>query len=175
MAISKVIPSYQGDKPDITTQQQAEFSTNADNVVGYITDLSDDLNALTPQINSTATEVQNNANTATTQANNSAASAAIASQAALAAKTSLNLDAFKGEWSAGTYAQGDSVYHKSAFWISNINSNTSEPSVANWSLLNTSTTTQNTVSFEVAREIRKQQYDRSGFDYSQEHGTVVEV
>jgi len=120
------VPLYSGDAPNRLTQQQAEFSANSDDSLGYQATLADNMNVSIGEMNTLGAEV--------TQLSSDAETASLVSQS--------NAN-FVGNWSDQTGAANVpySVAHNSNNWqllIDVADVTASEPSTSNseWKIVN---------------------------------------
>jgi uncharacterized circularly permuted ATP-grasp superfamily protein len=93
MAINETIPANTSDLPDIKTQTQEAFSTNADAAFLHIQQLVPSINTWAGEANSTATQVNTDLVNATTKASEASTSATNASNSATASANSATASA----------------------------------------------------------------------------------
>jgi hypothetical protein len=122
------IPKYTGEMPDLAAQGQEEISQNMTNFANYINALPTPLNTLADELTAT------NAIAAQQEANASK-SAADALKYRNEAEVFAGLQNFKGDYLAGSYDIGDSVYYQGAYFINGIASNTNDPVSGGWSII----------------------------------------
>jgi hypothetical protein len=122
------IPKYTGEMPDLASQGQEEISQNMTNFANYINALPTPLNTLADELTAT------NAIAAQQEANASK-SAADALKYRNEAEVFAGLQNFKGDYLAGSYDIGDSVYYQGAYFINGIASNTNDPVSGGWSII----------------------------------------
>jgi hypothetical protein len=126
--ITTTIPANPSDAPNIQSQTQTEFSQNADAFVTYTQNLNASFNSFSSQANALANEVNDKADDAAT-------SEANALESANKAEVFAGLQNFKGDYSAGSYDIGDSVYYQGAYFINGTASNTNNPVSGGWSII----------------------------------------
>lgn len=126
--------------PPNRSQRPADLTTDTDAFLNALPNFVTQANDLANQVNNNAKNTSENAQTA--------------AQDAITAKTFAGLSNYKGQWAAGTYAQGETVNHKGNYWINDVDGNTEEPGILNWSLVTQSKfepSVKPTLKFDFAR------------------------
>lgn len=107
-------------------QNPETLSEDTNNLFKHLPTFIDQTNSAIDLVNQSVIDCAASVSSAATSATSAGESAATAASYS-------GLSNYKGQWAAGSYGLGETVYHNSAFWISGVAANAGEPGVsANW-------------------------------------------